>query len=113
MRKNFFTTKTPRKSLDPQLGWLDYLERRFAWEADGFKPAADIHLGVGFTTEMPGGWAHGGGQIPLDDRELLISALNYKPMNRILTHAPANLALEFLQTRHAFSGEPWLGKQLV
>ena len=56
-----------------------------------------------FATEMPGGGAGSGSQIPLDDRELLISALDHKPMDRILTDGPANLALEFLQTRHALS----------
>ena len=60
---------------------------------------------VGFATEMPGRWARGGGQIPLDDRELLIRALDHKPVIRILTGGPANLASEFLQIRHGFSGE--------
>jgi hypothetical protein len=60
---------------------------------------------VRFATEVPGGWARGGSQIPLDDRELLISALDHKPVDRILTDDPANLALEFLQTRHALSVE--------
>ena len=32
-------------------------------------------------------------------------------MDRILTDDPANFALEFLQTRHAFSVERWLGKR--
>jgi hypothetical protein len=79
-------------------------EDRFGWRADGFKPAADIHLRVRFATEMPGRWTHGGGQIPLDDRELLISTLDHIPMDRILTDNPANLALKFFQTRHGFSG---------
>jgi hypothetical protein len=65
---------------------------------------------VGLTTEMPGGGATGSGQVPLHDRELLISALDHKPMDRIRADGPANLALEFLQTRHAFSLERWLGK---
>jgi hypothetical protein len=51
---------------------------------------------VGFATKMPGAGAIGGSQIPLDDLELLISALDRKPMDRILTDDPANLALEFL-----------------
>src|SRR5277367_1050697 len=76
------------------------------WHAHGFKPAADIHLGVSLTAEVAGGGAHGGCQIPLDDCELLISALDHKPMNRILTDDPANLALVLLQTRHTFSDEP-------
>ena len=52
---------------------------------------------------MPGGWTFGGSQVPLDDREFLICALDHKPTDRILTDGPANLALKFLQTRHAFS----------
>jgi hypothetical protein len=47
---------------------------------------------------MPGGGAAGGSRIPFDDRELLISALDHEPMDRILADDPANLALEFLQT---------------
>jgi hypothetical protein len=50
---------------------------------------------VGLATEMPGGWAHGGSQIPFDDREFLISAFDHKPVDRILTDDPANLALKF------------------
>src|SRR4029077_7945830 len=92
------------------LDFLGNLERWFARPAHGFKPAADIHLGVSFATEMPGSRAASGSHIPLDDRELLISALNHIPMDRILTDDPANLALEFLQTRHALSVERWLGK---
>src|SRR5580658_521333 len=82
------------------------LESRFARHTHGFKPAADKYLGVSFTTIMARGCAHGGSQIPLDDGELLISTLDHKPMNRILTDDPANLALKFLETRHAYSGEP-------
>src|ERR1700676_4955017 len=89
---------------------LGNFECWFARPAHGFKPAADIHLGVRFAAEMPGGGAGSGSQVPLNDRELLISALDHKPMDRSLTDDPANLALEFLQTRHALSGERWLGK---
>jgi hypothetical protein len=89
---------------------LNSLQNLFGRHAHGFKPAADINLSVGLATEMPGGGACGGGQIPLDDRKLPIGALDHKPMDRILTDDPANFALEFLQTRHAFSIEQWLGK---
>jgi pimeloyl-ACP methyl ester carboxylesterase len=65
---------------------------------------------LGFTTEMPGCRTCGGCQIPLDDRELLIRALDHKPMDRILADGPANLASEFLQTRHGSSGERRLAK---
>jgi hypothetical protein len=68
---------------------------------------------VGFATKMSGGWTRGGGQIPFDNRELLICALNHKPMDRILTDRPANLASEFLHTRHAFSDERWLAKEIM
>ena len=81
--------------------------------AHGFKPTADIHLSVGFATKMSGGWTGGGGQIPFDNRELLVCALDHKPMDRIFTDRPANLASEFLHTRHAFSDERWPGKELV
>jgi len=60
---------------------------------------------MGFSAEMARSRRHGGGQIPLDDRELLISTLNHKPVHRILTDDPANLALEFFQTRHHFSAD--------
>ena len=53
---------------------------------------------MGFATEMPGGGALRGGQIPLDNRELLIRALDNKPMDRIFTDDPANFASEFLQS---------------
>jgi hypothetical protein len=65
---------------------------------------------MGFATEMPRGGTASGSQIPLDDFELPISALDHKPMDRILADGPANLALEFLQTRHALSVERWLSK---
>ena len=62
-------------------------------------------LRVRLAAEMPRCWTHSGSQIPLDDFELPISALDHKPMDRILADGPANLALEFLQTRHALSVE--------
>jgi len=80
-------------------------ENRFRRRANRFKPAADIHLGVGFATEMTGGGRVGGGQIPLDNRKFLISAFDDKPMDWIVTDDATNLALEFFQTGHAFSVE--------
>jgi hypothetical protein len=77
-------------------GVLRSSENAFGRPTNRLKPTADIHLSVGFSTEMARSRVHGGSQIPLDDRELLISTLNDKPMNRILTDDPANLALEFL-----------------
>jgi hypothetical protein len=83
---------------------LGSFENRLWRRTERFKPSADVNLGVGFAAEMAGGGAIGGGQIPFDDCEFLISTLDYKPMNRIRTDDPANLALEFFQARHAFSG---------
>lgn len=82
---------------------LQSLQILLGRHANGFKPSADIYLSVAFTTEMPSGWACGSGQLPLDDCELRIAALDHKPMDRILIHDAANLASKFLQTRHAFS----------
>jgi hypothetical protein len=93
--------------------YLNGPERGLARETDGFKPAADIDLGVGFATEMTGAWAQGIGQIPLDDRELLISALDHKPMDRVLTSDPANLALEFFHAGHGFSCEAMARQAIV
>jgi hypothetical protein len=92
---------------------LGDLENCFGRDAHRFEPAADIYLGMSFATEMPGGGTIRCSQIPLDDRELLISALDHEPMDWIFTDNPANLALEFPQTRHAFSVERWLDKGLV
>jgi hypothetical protein len=66
---------------------------------------------MGLTAEVPGRGTVGRGQFPLDDGQLLISALNHKPMDRTITGGPANLALKLLQARHAFSSERWLGKE--
>lgn len=62
---------------------------------------------MGFAAEMASRLAVGGSQVPLDDRELLISAFNHKSMDRIVTDDPADLTLEFLQSRHAFSVDGW------
>ena len=82
---------------------LESLQSALARHTDRFEPATDIDLGVGLATEMPCGGAASGSQVPLNDRELLISTLDHKPMDRVLTHDTANLALEFFQTRHTFS----------
>src|SRR5258705_10927359 len=86
-------------------GFLQSLQNWPGRHADRFKPTADKHLSVGFAAEMPGGWTCSGSHVPLDDGELVISALDHKPVDRILANDPANLALKFLQTRHAFSAE--------
>ena len=55
------------------------------------------------STEVAGRRTIGRRQIPLDDGELGVSAFNHKPANRVIAGDSANLALEFFQTRHAFS----------
>jgi FtsP/CotA-like multicopper oxidase with cupredoxin domain len=96
----------PQPALFCFINSLNNLQNPFGQrDAHGFKPTADIRLGVGFAAEMPGGRARGGGQVPLDDRKLLIRALDHKPMDRILTDDTANLTSEFLQTRHGISLE--------
>ena len=54
-----------------------------------------------FSAEMAGVGFVCGSQIPTEDRQLLISALDQKPVGRIVTDNPANLALKFFQGRHA------------
>jgi hypothetical protein len=51
---------------------------------------------MGLTAEVSRRGTIGRGQIPLNDGQLLISALNYKPTDRIITGGPANLALKLL-----------------
>ena len=92
-------------ALRREVSGLGGFEDRFGRHTNGFKPPADIDLRMRFSTEMPGRGAASGSQIPLDDCKLLISALDHKPVDRIVTHDPANLALEFFQTGHAFSVE--------
>jgi hypothetical protein len=60
---------------------------------------------MGFAAEVAGRGASGGGQVPLDDSELLISAFDHKPTNGTVRDDPANLALKFFQSRHAFLRE--------
>jgi hypothetical protein len=65
---------------------------------------------MAFAAEMPGRGAIGGGKIPFDNGKFLISALDHKPMDGAVSDDPANLALEFLQTRHAISTKRWPGR---
>jgi hypothetical protein len=87
------------------VGGLRRFESSLRRNAHRFEPSADVNLRVCFSAEMAGGRTTRSIQIPFDDRELLVSALDHKPMAGILTDNPANLALKFLQTRHAFSGK--------
>lgn len=53
---------------------------------------------MGFAAKVAGGGTHSGCRVPLDDGELLISALDHEPVRRILTDDPANLTLKFVQS---------------
>lgn len=64
-------------------------------DADGIKPPADKHLRVGFAAEMTRGRPICRLEIPLINGKLRVTALNYKPMDRVRGHDSANLALEF------------------
>jgi hypothetical protein len=88
-------------------------EHSFRRHAERLKPAADVNLGVSLATEMAGGGTIGCGQIPFDDGKLLIPALDHEPMDRIRTDNPANLALEFLQIRHALLRSAMAWPQVV
>src|ERR1039458_7519816 len=74
-------TGCPLTSSSGSRSGLNNFQTSFGRDAHGFKPAADINLSVGFATEMPGGWACGGGHFPLDYWEVLISAFDKKPMD--------------------------------
>lgn len=60
---------------------------------------------------MAGGGTHRGGRLPFDDAELLVSAFDHIPADRILADRPANLALKFFQTRHVSPAELSLPRQ--
>src|ERR1700751_3385426 len=67
------------------------------WHTHRIEPAADEHLGVSFAAEVPGCGAAGRFQIPLVHRDLHVSALDHKPVDRIGSHDPADFALELFQ----------------
>jgi hypothetical protein len=72
------------------------------WRADRVKPAADIHLGVGFAAEVPGPGRVGGLGIPAVHRKFGISTLNHKPVDGLIGHDSADFASELLQCCHEF-----------
>ena len=62
---------------------------------NGIKPPANEHLRVGFAAEMTSGRSVRRFEIPLINGKLRVTALNYKPMDRVRGHDSANFALEF------------------
>jgi hypothetical protein len=66
------------------------------------KPSADVDLSVSLAAEVPRPIGVGSLCVPFKNRELGISALNYKPMNRIASLYPTDFTSEFLQSSHRF-----------
>ncbi len=89
------------------------LGQRFPRHANRLEPAADINLRVRLSAEVPSRRAVRRLQVPLEDRQFLVSTLNHKPMSRSRAGDPANLTLKLLHARHAFSVQPQPGRRLV
>lgn len=68
--------------------------------AHRIKPPADINLGMRLAAEVPRRRAVRSLQVPLVDRERLVSALDHKPMHGIGFDDPTNLALKLFQCAH-------------
>lgn len=61
--------------------WIGKLE---LLATEGLKPAADIHLGVGFAAIVPGMGLVGRFLGPLENRELRIAAMDHDPPDRLI-----------------------------
>ena len=68
--------------------------------ANRVEPAAYEDLGMRLTAEVPGRWAIGSFDIPFQNRQPHIAALNDEPVDWIRGHDPADFALEFSQRGH-------------
>jgi hypothetical protein len=53
---------------------------------------------MSLAAEVPGGGTHGSRRFPLDDEELLVSALDDEPVGRMLSDDPANFTLKFFKS---------------
>jgi hypothetical protein len=69
--------------------------------ADRVKPATDVHLGVSFTSVMPGSGRAGGFRIPPVHGEVGISTSNHEPVGGTGGNESTNFRPEFLQCCHA------------
>src|SRR5262249_6283405 len=67
------------------------------------KPAADVNLRMCFAAVVPCPVGTGCLGVPFENRELRISALNHKPVNRIAGYQSANFTPEFLNRCHKLS----------
>jgi hypothetical protein len=75
-------------------GWLGRRARRL-------KPAADVNLGMGFTTVMPGPRSVGHLGAPPVNGKAGLSAVNDEPVDGITGHDATDFAPEFLYRCHA------------
>jgi hypothetical protein len=75
---------------------------RFRRRTGRFKPTADVNLRVRFSAIMPCAPGIRSFWFPFQNRELRVTALNYKPVHRLAAHDAANLALELLKGCHVF-----------
>ena len=81
----------------------ELLETRLRRCAHGVKPAADVYLGVGFATVMPGSGRRGRLRIPSLDGKLSLSTSNHEPVDRLIGHSATDFTSEFPQLRHVFA----------
>jgi hypothetical protein len=68
--------------------------------AHRLKPPADVNLSVSFSAKMPGIWGTGCFEVPLDHDQLVVTALNHQPTNRITGDNATDFALELLEGSH-------------
>ena len=79
--------------------------------AHGVKPAADVHLGVGFAAVMPGSGRCGSLRIPAVHGKLGISTLNHEPVDGVTCHDSTDFTSEFLKRCHGFV--PYISGRLL
>ncbi len=70
-------------------------ENRFPRRTDVLKPAADVDLRVRLTAEMASRRTIRALQVPPQHGKFFFSALDHKPMRRMVANDPANLTLKF------------------
>src|SRR6266576_2445832 len=74
--------------------------RSFRRRAHGIKPAADEHLRVPLSAEMPRAIPVRSLGTPLMDGEFQVAAIDHEPVHGILRHDAADFAFELFQCRH-------------
>ena len=72
-------------------------EVRFRRPTYRIEPSADVDLGMRFPAEVPRAGRVRGFQVPPENSELRITALNHKPMGGVAVHRSTNFTFEFLK----------------